>query len=132
MTMSHHDIGMYILRFGLAAVFLWFGLSQVTSPAEWVGWVPAWATSIIPVSAEVFVLANGTLEVVGGALLVAGFYLRPAALVLALHLAIITFDIGYNEIGVRDFGLMMATLSLVFLAKPVEERAAVAPATTQQ
>ena len=114
--MHQKRTGLLILRFGLAAVFLWFGYSQLSDAANWTSWVPAWASSLTHLPGTTIVLANGLFEVVFGSLLVLGLWLRGAAILLALHLALITFEIGLNEIGVRDFGLTMATIALAFLA----------------
>jgi len=116
--MNKEKIGLHILRFGLAAVFLWFGFSQLFDSAGWIGWVPDWAVSILHVPPAYIVLANGTFEVIAGALLVAGIFVRPVAFLLALHLVLITIEIGLNEIGVRDFGLTMATFALALLWSP--------------
>ena len=99
-----------LLRAGLVVLFLWFGFSQVTNTAEWVAWVPPWTETIMP--AQNVVLLNGAFELVLGMLLAAGFYVRIAALLLSLHLFFIAFEIGYNDIGMRDFALAVATLSL--------------------
>lgn len=113
--MSNTRIGIIVLRLGLAAVFIWFGSSQLLSPSEWVGWVPKWAENLSRLSAEKIVFINGIFELVLGLLLVLGFKVRLAASFLALHLAVITFDIGWNEIGVRDFGLTLSTLALAIM-----------------
>jgi uncharacterized membrane protein YphA (DoxX/SURF4 family) len=65
-------------------------------------------------SAEAIVLLNGGFEVVFGLLLAAGFFTRIVALILALHVFALAYEIGYNDIGVRDFVLGIATLSLCF------------------
>ena len=104
-----------MLRFGIVVLFLWFGLSQVTNPAAWVAWVPEWTKSIA--SAQTIVLLNGGFEVVFGFALAIGFYTRIAALLLSLHLFFVAFEIGYNDVGVRDFALAIATLSLA-LSQP--------------
>ena len=103
--------GVVILRAGLVALFLWFGLSQLTAPGDWVAWVPQW-TEILGLSANIVVLLNGAFEVVLGLALAVGFYTRVAALLLSLHLLFIAYEVGYNDIGVRDFSLAVATLSL--------------------
>jgi uncharacterized membrane protein YphA (DoxX/SURF4 family) len=54
------------------------------------------------------------LELSFGALLLLGLYTKLAAFVLALHLYGIAFSLGFNDLGVRDFGLASATLA-VFL-----------------
>lgn len=100
-----------LLRFALVVLFLWFGLSQVTSPGDWIAWVPEWAT-VFGLSATVIVLLNGVFEVVLGVFLAAGFYTRVVALLLSLHLLFIAYEVGYNDIGVRDFALAVCTLSL--------------------
>ena len=103
--------GLPTLRLGLVVLFLWFGLSQVTNPSAWVAWVPEWMNAF-GVSAVAIVLLNGTFEVIFGIALAAGFYTRVSALLLSLHLFLIAYEIGYNDIGVRDFALAVATLSL--------------------
>lgn len=99
-----------ILRLGLAALFLWFGISQITDPAAWTVWVPQWAYTFP--GAATLVLVNGWFETIGGALVALGFFTRPAAALLALHLFVIAFEVGYNDIGVRDFALAVSTLAL--------------------
>ena len=115
MTMTQHEWGLTILRLGLAVVFLWFGFSQLFDGVAWVSWVPEWATALIPIPPAMIVLLNGLLEVILGTLLAANILVRPIALLLTLHLALITFEIGATAIGVRDLGLTLATLALFFL-----------------
>ena len=116
MTISNSErFALPVLRAGLVALFLWFGLSQVLSPSDWIAWVPQWTESF-GLSATTVVLLNGLFEVVLGALLAIGFYTRIAALLLSLHLAVIAYEIGYNDIGVRDFVLAVATLSLALFS----------------
>ena len=110
--MARHEYGQIVLRGGLVVVFLWFGLSQVASPENWISWVPEWAVALMP--AQTIVLLNGAFEVVLGLALAAGLMTRWAALLLSLHLLLIAYEVGYNDIGVRDFGLAIATLSLFF------------------
>ena len=102
-----------VVRVGVSLVFLWFGSSQLSDVQAWTAWLPAW-TAMLPIGAETLVRLNGSFEVLFGALLLLGFYIRPVALLLALHMFQIAFMMGYGEIGVRDFGLAMATTS-VFL-----------------
>ncbi len=101
-----------ILRVGLVALFLWFGLSQVTDPAGWTSWLPTWATTLPWVAPKTLILLNGGFETVLGIALAAGFYTRWVALLLSLHLFFIAYEIGYNDIGVRDFVLAVCTLAL--------------------
>ncbi len=100
-----------VVRGGVVALFLWFGLSQVTNPGEWVSWVPTWASSL-SIGAKNVVLLNGGFETILGLALAAGYWTRIAALLLSIHLFFIAYEIGYNDIGVRDFILAITTLSL--------------------
>jgi uncharacterized membrane protein YphA (DoxX/SURF4 family) len=109
-------IGFEILRLSLAGVFLWFGFSQLFNSLAWVGIVPDWAVNLLHMPPAFIVLGNGLLEVVLGSLLALGILSRYVALVLALHLFVIAFEMGFSAIGVRDFGLSFATLSVFFLA----------------
>lgn len=112
---TREEWGYTILRFGLAVVFLWFGFSQLLDGINWVGWVPEWAVQILHIPPAMIVLLNGAFEVVAGGLLALNILTRWVSLALAAHLALITVEIGATAIGVRDFGLMMATFALVFL-----------------
>lgn len=101
-----------VLRFGLVFLFLWFGLSQVISPASWTAWVPEWTSSILGLSATKVVFLNGWFETVGGILLAVGLWTRWVALALSLHLFFIAYEVGYNDIGVRDFALAVTGIAL--------------------
>ena len=101
-----------VLRLALAALFLWFGFSQVMDPFGWLSWLPAWAANLTWISPAGIVLFNGWFEVILGAMLAVGLLTRWVALLLALHLFVIAFGIGYNDIGVRDFTLALTTLAL--------------------
>jgi uncharacterized membrane protein YphA (DoxX/SURF4 family) len=101
-----------VLRFGLVTLFLWFGSSQVMNPSEWVSWVPEWVPSLLNIDATTIVMLNGGFEMIGGFLLLLGLFVRWAALLLFLHLLLIAYEVGYNDIGIRDFALALSTLAL--------------------
>ena len=116
MRFPPQETGFTILRLGLAVMFLWFGLSQLMDGISWVSWVPEWAVNLFHVPPAMIVLLNGAFETIGGALLALNIWTRFAAIILALHLFVITAEIGMTGIGVRDFGLATATFALFFLA----------------
>lgn len=103
-----------ILRIGIAAVFLYFGISQLVTPEAFIGWLPK-EVSMLPISPRTFVILNGGFEILAGSLLALGMFRRIAALLLGLHLLGITFTIGFTEIGMRDLGLSIATLTIVMI-----------------
>lgn len=104
--------GTTVLRVGISLVFLWFGIQQLASPDMWIGFIPEWIIKMSPVSPVTLVHFNGALEVVFGTALILGFFTRISALVLALHMAHITFLVGYDSIGVRDFGITIGAFSI--------------------
>ncbi|MFA6050335.1 MAG: DoxX family protein [Candidatus Paceibacterota bacterium] len=111
-SLSRQRLGVHLLRLGLATVFLWFGFSQIFNSLSWVAIVPTWAVDLIHLPPAMIVVGNGVFEIVLGSLLALGFFVRPIALVLALHLMPIAFDFGFVATGVRDFGIIISALSL--------------------
>lgn len=107
------SFGITLLRLSLAFVFLWFGFSQISNAALWTSFVPNWAIAIAP--AGTLVLLNGLFEILAGVLLAFGIFPRWVALVLGVHLLVISVGLGFTAIGVRDIGLASATLVLVLL-----------------
>lgn len=101
-----------VLRIGIALVFLWFGFQQLWHPDSWTSFIPNIALSLSGLTAQTLVLLNGSFEVVFSLALIAGFNTQVAALLLALHMFDIAYVVGYDAIGVRDFGLAIATLSV--------------------
>lgn len=106
-----------ILRIGLSLVFLWFGSQQIINTNEWVTFIPNWITSLSGISASFFVYLNGSFEIIFGLFLLTGYFTRVTAFLLAFHMIDIAFVVGYSSIGIRDFGLSVATIS-VFLYGP--------------
>lgn len=100
------------LRFGMAMVVLWFGFEQFMNASSWTAYVPDSAVAMSHVSAETLVYFNATFEVLFGILLIIGWKVRIVALLISLHLFNIMFVVGYNETGVRDFGLAVAILAI--------------------
>ena len=117
-----------IVRIAVSMVFLWFGISQLLDPESFLGYIPQWLYQqqpqmmmhgfmqliAVPNFVYALIMLNGIFETIFGALLLAGFYTRLSAFLLALHLFGIAFSLGYNDIAIRDFGLALATASLVF------------------
>jgi len=110
-TESLKTLAPTVLRISLSLVFLYFGFTQLQRPETFIGWLPAEA-ALIPLSARTLIVLNGSFEVIAGIALFIGIYTRLSSALLGLHLLAITISIGYTEIGVRDFGLALAALSI--------------------
>ena len=62
--------------------------------------------------AKTFIYLNGIFELILGAFLILGLFTRITALVLGINLIGIILGLGYNDVAVRDFGLMLITLAI--------------------
>ena len=106
------ELAPVVLRIGMAIVFLWFGTQQLLHTSMWVGLIPALLTKVSGLTSSTLVHFNGAFEIVFGLAVLIGYQTRVAALFLGLHLLTITLDVGYGAIGVRDFGLSIASLAV--------------------
>jgi uncharacterized membrane protein YphA (DoxX/SURF4 family) len=105
-----------VVRVGIALVVLWFGQQQLSNPVPWLGVLPEWTKSL-PVSQIGLIYFNGWFEIVTGLALLAGFYTRWVALLIALHLLDITITVGYGGVGARDLGLTLAAFGTFFYGR---------------
>ena len=103
-----------VLRYGMSVVILWFSIQQCIDANTWTAYVPDSVVSLSHLSATTLVYFNALFELLFGSMLLFGFKTRLAAILLSLHLFDIMYVVGYGEIGVRDFGLALATL-VVFM-----------------
>ncbi len=107
-----------VLRIGLAAVFFWFGIDKFFHPVYWLNaWVPAGLVGFLikfGVSGVQFVYLQGVFEVLIGLSLVTKVFIKFFSLVGVIFLIVVIAVIGFDEIAVRDIGLIGALLS-VFL-----------------
>ena len=101
-----------VLRYGFSAVILWFSSQQFLHNSYWIAYIPDYAVSLTHISASTLVTLNATFELIFGLMLLIGWQTRLAALLLSLHIFDIMFVVGYSEIGVRDFGLAIALLTI--------------------
>ena len=99
-----------LLRVGIALVFLWFGTDQIIEPNAWVAYIPDWVVSLTSLSAVTVVYINSVFEIFFGMALFLGFFTRFVAFFIMLHMIDITYTVGLDAIGVRDFGLAVAAI----------------------
>lgn len=120
-----------ILRLGLAAVFLIFGLDKFRSEgvqlASWADWVPGWFSTLIGGQVKVFIVALGVFEVLVGLAFLTGYLLFWAALLSSLFLLATVllstsgpFFGSIDQSTIRDIGLLGGTLSLMLSTAPVK------------
>ncbi len=101
-----------VIRLALAILFIWFGILQGRNPGMWTGFVPHWVTGMFNGNAVMLVYMNAWFEIIAGLCLLVGFQVRIVSILLALHLFFIAGSIGITPLGLRDFTLAFAMLSV--------------------
>lgn len=104
-------MGILLLRFGLAFVFLYAAVSGFINPGVWVGWLPEFVRTN-------FVLSLfGAMEITVAVWLVSGRQTFWAGLVSGLMLlGIIIFNPQAMIVVFRDIGLALAAFALAILS----------------
>jgi uncharacterized membrane protein YphA (DoxX/SURF4 family) len=107
-----------VLRLGLAAVFLWFGIDKFLHPGYWAdAWLPQSVANLVQrfgLSRNEFMYLNGLFEIIVGTSIISTIFVRFFAALAILFLISVSIFHGFNEIIVRDLGLMGGLLALIF------------------
>jgi len=119
--------GFLLLRIGFTVAPIVFGLDKFTNVlVDWTQYLAPWINDIIPGSASDAMYLVGVVEIVAG--IVVGLRPRYGACLVAAWLAGIIVNLltysGYYDIALRDFGLMLAALTLARLSS-VYDRAGI-------
>jgi uncharacterized membrane protein YphA (DoxX/SURF4 family) len=120
LKLNKEEIGVYILRLGLAVVFLYFGISQILDQSRWIYLVPDrfFIFYIHEVLKSKLVFINGISDLIIALSLISGIFIRIFSILGFIHLLSITiFSLGFEPSGIRDLGLAFAMLSLFFLCR---------------
>ncbi len=109
----------WLLRIGFVALPLVFGIDKFTNVlTDWAGYLAPWIVSIIPMSAVHAMYVVGVIEIIAG--IAVAIKPRYAAYIVAAWLAGIVIDLvsysGFYDVALRDFGLLLAALTLARLA----------------
>jgi len=107
---------LFIIRVGIAIVFLWFGISKIIDPTAWISWLPQWIVQL-PISVTTNLIIQGMIETVVGALLLIGLFTRFAAVIAALTMVIVIISVGYSDIAIRDLGILSIAVALALTIK---------------
>ena len=108
-----------LLRIGFTVAPIVFGLDKFTNVlVNWEQYLAPWVNRLMPGTAHQFMDVVGVVEIVAG--LAVAVKPRYGAYVVAAWLAGIIVNLltysGYYDIALRDFGLMLAALTLGRLA----------------
>ena len=112
--------GAYLmLRVGFTVLPILFGLDKFANVlTNWEHYLAPWIVRLIPLSAHQAMLVVGVIEIAAG--IAVAVKPRYAAYIVAAWLAGIVINLvsypGFYDVALRDFGLMLAALSLARLA----------------
>ncbi|MBS3169608.1 DoxX family protein [Candidatus Woesearchaeota archaeon] len=106
----------FVARLGIGLVFFWFGMIQIFDGQSFLGYLPDFA-KLIPAQPLTIILFNGVFDTLVGAFLIVGFLTRITAAVAVFHLILVIIGLGYNDIAIRDLGLLIVSIS-IFLQGP--------------
>jgi uncharacterized membrane protein YphA (DoxX/SURF4 family) len=122
-----------LLRVGFTVAPILFGLDKFFNwTVDWPDYLAPWMNDIVPGSGQDFMYLVGVIEIAAGILVAVAP--RIGAYVVAAWLAGIILNLltadppTYYDIALRDFGLMLAALTLGRLAGAVHGASAVSPA----
>jgi len=93
------DVGLFVLRVGIGATFIVHGLPKlVAGPTEWAKFGGTMALFGIKYAPEFWGFMCGFAEAVGGACLVLGLFVRPAAILMFLNMVVATTAVCYGVV----------------------------------
>jgi hypothetical protein len=123
----------WLLRVGFTVAPILFGIDKFFNwTVHWPDYLAPWINTIMPGSAQDFMYFVGAVEVVAG--LVVAVAPRIGAPLVAAWLGGIVINLltgnppEYYDIALRDFGLLLAALTLTRLAWALPREAALTPA----
>lgn len=113
--MNRKNLVIFLLRIGLAFVFLYAGISILTNPTSWIGFIPKFME--VFVSGYTILYAHAFFDIVLGIWLLYWKKIFYASVLCSLNLlGIILFNLGSLDIIFRDLGLLFSSLALAVLS----------------
>jgi len=115
----------WLMRIGFTVAPILFGLDKFAHVmTNWDKYLAPWINDLVPGTAHQAMYAVGVIEVVAGLVVLLaprfGGYL-VAAWLLGIIVNLLSIG-GYGDIALRDFGLLLAALSLARLATAFRRR----------
>ena len=115
--MKNISLVSFLLRIGLAGVFLFAAIDSFLNPTSWIGYLPFFLRN--SGFSQTILFAFSVYEVLLGAWLLCNKYIFYAASLAALTLfAILVVNIGQLELLFRDVAIMFMAAALAVLENP--------------
>jgi hypothetical protein len=108
---------LWILLAAFVFVFGYFGIDKFVTPVLWMGFLPAWMDGLLGMPKETWIAVVGAAEIVMAVMLLIPHSLvrRIGAGLIILHLITVVIQVGWNDIGVRDIGLLLSAAAMYLL-----------------
>jgi len=117
--MQPQTLARRFLTASLVIVFGVFGIMKFASPLLWIGWIPLWMEGFLSPTRDTWLRVFGAFEILLALLLLLipkKKIRRGAVALMALHLLVVLTQTGlWNDIGIRDLGLLLSSLALFTL-----------------
>lgn len=106
---------MIALTISLVFVFGYFGVDKMVHPEYWIGWIPRWMDGLLGLTDHAWLIVIALAEIFLAVLLLMPVPMvrRIGGILICIHLMAILTQTGWNDIAVRDIGLLGATLALL-------------------
>jgi uncharacterized membrane protein YphA (DoxX/SURF4 family) len=109
--MNNPKLVVWLLRIGIASVYLYAGVSSILNPNDWIAFLPPFISVFVPAATALFGIA--VFQIILAIWLLTGFKTFYAALIAAfMILGIVVFNLNALEITFRDFTIFFASLAL--------------------
>lgn len=113
-NISTREYAPLFVRLGVGFVFLLLGIQQFLFTEQWTTWLPHWLTQALPDAAPAMhvILVNASIDVLLGLALLLGIFTRIVAILMVIHLVGVLLTLGYNDIAIRDLGILLAAIAV--------------------
>ena len=113
--MNSISIVSFLIRAGLASVFLYAAIGSFAEPDSWIGYMPMFLRNIFP--ADLLLTGFSIYQIILSLWLLSGKYVFYAALLSALTLVgIIVANLGVLDVLFRDFAILFSAAALAVLS----------------
>ncbi|HYE22123.1 MAG TPA: cytochrome c biogenesis protein CcdA [Verrucomicrobiae bacterium] len=120
---NYEKISSLILRYGLAATYLYSGYSLIFESRQWLAYVPYWFSQLLPIDVLTYVKFQGVAELLLAAAFITGIWLRPAAFLSALEMILILGLFGFDGVTFRDLAILGGSMAVFFQTYADEQTA---------
>jgi hypothetical protein len=107
----------YLIRIGLAVVFLYAAFASFLDPFSWIGFLPSWIKMVVPGGVALIIFS--IYEILLSLWLLSGWRIFTAAIFSAGTLfLIIVGNLGALDIIFRDIAILLSAVALAFMHYP--------------